>query len=177
MFILTFKDREVNAGPFYYLNIVVLWRFKYEGEIVNKELTYQYCDNQTGSAFEKAIPLSVLAEVKVEPLDESGIDYAEQVPLRCYDNVINTLLKNPESEPELRLCLGLQQDVSETEKVVEHCWIERLGEFYDSSAEIANSKYYLFCSLSLSELLVIMEERDIEFIPNIETLRSFRNKI
>lgn len=144
---------------------------------MNKELTYQYCDNQTEAFFEETIPLSILSEVQVEPLDKSRIDFAEQVPLRCYDNVVNTLLKNTDSAPELRLCLGLQQDTNETDKVVEHCWIEKEGGYFDSSEELNNSRYYLFCSLSLQELLQIMESYDLEFIPNISTLLTLRNAI
>jgi len=139
--------------------------------------TYQFCDNASGVPYETKIPMMLVEDVHPSSLGDSDIDAAEQIPLHCFDNVINTLIKNKDSDPTLRFCIGLQQDTVEEEKVVEHCWIQKGDAYYDSSSELNNSRYFLFCSLSLAEIFEIMHCIDIDHVPNITTLRELRRLI
>lgn len=136
---------------------------------------YQFCDNETGIAYEATLSKRVTERVYPTPLGNGDIDAAEQRHCQCFDNVINTLLKNKERDPGLRFCIGLQQDTIEEGKVVEHCWLQKGDEYYDSSSEINNSRYYLYCSLTLEELLCVMRGADIDYPPNIMTLLHLRN--
>ncbi|MBD80339.1 MAG: hypothetical protein CL840_15595 [Crocinitomicaceae bacterium] len=143
----------------------------------NNQFTYQFCDNQNRKAYQSMLAKELTVEVTPQDLADSGIDAAEQVPLQCFDNVIETLVKNHGTTPGLRFCLGLQQDTVEIEKVVEHCWLERDGEYFDSSPELKNSRYFLFCSLALEELLGIMVGYELDHPPNISKLLELRNQV
>lgn len=143
----------------------------------NDSFTYQFCDNQNRKAYQTRLAKELTIEVTPKDLAGSGIDAAEQVPLQCFDNVIETLVKNHGITSGLRFCLGLQQDTIEVEKVVEHCWLGRDGEYFDSSPELKNSRYFLFCSLSLEELLGIMEGFGLDHPPNITTLLELRSQV
>jgi hypothetical protein len=136
---------------------------------------YQFCGNATGIAYEAKLSHRMTEEVFPTPLESSEIDAAEQIPLHCFDNAINTLLKNKVTDPDLRMCIGLQQDTIQEEKVVEHCWLQKGEVHYDSSPELNNSRYFLFCSLTLAELFSIMHGADIDHPPNIMTLLHLRN--
>ena len=133
----------------------------------NNQFTYQFCDNQNRKAYQSMLAKELTVEVTPQDLADSGIDAVEQV----------TLVKNHGTAPGLRFCLGLQQDTVEIEKVVEHCWLERDGEYFDSSPELKNSRYFLFCSLALEELLGIMVGYELDHPPNISKLLELRNQV
>lgn len=55
-------------------------------------------------------------------------------------------------------------------KIVEHVWLDGGGEHFDSSSEIDNSAYWLFASLTMVDLTVIMHRHKLKALPNIVTL-------
>ncbi len=140
-------------------------------------ITFQYNDNQTKTSYEATVLKSLFCEqVEINDLQHSKIDIPEQKSCQCFDNVLRTMLRNSDSSKTLKLCLGLQQDLNDNAQIVEHCWLEVDGQQYDSSDERKNSRYFLFCSLTLGEIGSIMGSFDLEYTPNIVTLMALQNR-
>ncbi|MEI8659400.1 hypothetical protein [Vibrio sp. Hal054] len=134
-------------------------------------ITFQFTSNLNALAFQAAITPEKLTHVCAVPLSESGLRIPKQVPLQCYDNALRVLMVNPHAT-DLRLCLGLQQSISEPMKIVEHCWIEFNGKWFDSSSELLDSRYMKYCSLTLHEVTTICRKYHWDYLPNIITIEN-----
>ena len=141
--------------------------------MTNDHFKYNFVDNYTRKTYEACVPSKHFHKVSVGCLIKSGIDYGEQIPLQCYDNVSRTLIKNFGRKPELRFCIGLLQSRSNPEEIVEHCWTERHGMYFDAIEDREDSIYWLYKkALSMSEIVDIGRKTERACLPNITTLLS-----
>ena len=98
--------------------------------------TFQFVLKQLNAPVMTSLPVNLFTPITVIDVEQSSFDTAKYQANKCYDNVVNTLLKNINEEPELKLCIGLHQIIDKPEQIVEHCWFEYDGVYFDFISEI-----------------------------------------
>lgn len=135
--------------------------------------TFQFVLKQLNAPVMTSLPVNLFTPITVIDVEQSTFDTAKYQANKCYDNVVNTLLKNINEEPELKLCIGLHQIIDKPEQIVEHCWFEYDGVYFDFLSELPKGKYFKYLSLNLLDLYSSMEEMHCKSVPNIIELQSW----
>lgn len=135
--------------------------------------TFQFVLKQLNAPVMTSLPVNLFTPITVIDVEQSSFDTAKYQANKCYDNVVNTLLKNINEEPELKLCIGLHQIIDKPEQIVEHCWFEYDGVYFDFLSELPKGKYFKYQSLNLLDLYSSMEEMHCKSVPNIIELQAW----
>lgn len=135
--------------------------------------TFQFVLKQLNAPVMTSLLVNLFTPITVIDVEQSSFDTAKYQANKCYDNVVNTLLKNINEEPELKLCIGLHQIIDKPEQIVEHCWFEYDGVYFDFISELPKGKYFKYQSLNLLDLYSTMEEMHCKSVPNIIELKAW----
>lgn len=139
-------------------------------KIASKSLVcYQFMCNLRNSPQMVALPTELFTEAFPGDVKEADFDTVEYQANKCYDNVVQTLLKKM-SNRDLRLCIGLNQLIERPEQIVEHCWFEIDGQHFDFLSEMKESRYFKFASYTIFDLLDVMARIGTNTPPNITQL-------
>ena len=135
--------------------------------------TFQFVLKQLNAPVMTSLPVNLFTPITVIDVEQSSFDTAKYQANKCYDNVVNTLLKNINEEPELKLCIGLHQIIDKPEQIVEHCWFEYDRVYFDFLSELPKGRYLKYQSLNLLDLYSSMEEMRCKSVPNIIELKAW----
>ncbi|WP_338853835.1 hypothetical protein WE348_21520 (plasmid) [Alteromonas macleodii] len=129
---------------------------------------FQFMCNQTNIPMMVSLPSKMFVPVEIiNDVAEASFTTTKYEDNKCYDNVAKTLLKNISSHPDLMLCIGLHQCEDKPEQIVEHCWFEYNGVFYDFLQELPKARYHKYVSFNTIELMDVMDSIGCDTVPNI----------
>lgn len=132
-----------------------------------ENFNFQFMSNQLNKPLMVALPATMFEAVDVKDVKTASFSTVKYQENKCYDNVVKTLLKHMGDNPNLLFCIGLHQLVDKPEQIVEHCWFEENGQYYDFTSELPKARHYKYVSFSLEELLMVMDSLRTETVPNI----------